>query len=382
MPRSLFEFLGVAGVERIHTQTIAWLLNAIDSPLTIAERKTLLASLTCECTEEEVSRLVVYTELKSLDLVACTNTEIVLVVENKLKSRQSDEQLPTYVKTLTQVAGLLQLGCERTTKVFLTLSRERSDPGSGWTDVDYRDLSDALFKMPDHPFVTDYSNLLLSLLKARDQFISHHLSFSEVFKRIAWSTIKRLQQPLSQNPSETLTFVDRNRLERIFVETLYRDICATVSRSIVDAGRAGIPLIQITQWKVKFDGNLYRAGLQLQGGTLKLNLASLDYASSALNPALVEFDNYMAPFQLRPNAARARNYRSWSCKAPEDLNVHSASMQQMTAALIREAEHSARRWQSVLNGIRAAGIRLEYEPWPEDVSAGPIPTADDADPDV
>ena len=98
MPLSFFESLAIADQERIHSQMIAWMLTpAVDgAPLNAQQRRQLLSDAFGFSVAVPVcDELVVMTEVSSIDIVVFAGADL-LVVENKLKSRQSPGQLLRY----------------------------------------------------------------------------------------------------------------------------------------------------------------------------------------------------------------------------------------------------------------------------------------------
>ena len=203
MNLSLFEALSIAGMERIHTQTLAWLLGP-HSKLASQHRLKLLEALGATCSAAELDKLTVVTEVSSLDLVAYTSSRLVLVVENKLKSRQGRNQLAIYDNAIGKLAQKLELAEAGVQKTFLTLSKEKGH--TGWSDTDYGVLARALNTFPTPAYVADYAAALDRLVAARDAFVGDHRHYPEVFARVAMPTLDRLANPLPSTADPHLRF--------------------------------------------------------------------------------------------------------------------------------------------------------------------------------
>lgn len=363
---TLFEYLGIAAQERIHSQTLAWLLTPNVSPLKPAHRVALLQALGLECEELDVSVLRVQTELDSLDLVCASNTKL-LVIENKLKSRQASDQLLGYDAKIAAVSALLGTSASAH-KVFLTLSREKS--GCGWLDVDYAQLilplTDAA-AVVKNGYVSDYVEILSKLVAARTAFLDNPGAFQEVHKRVSWSAAKRLQEPLPDGISNDEVFISSNRLERIFVETLLRDLVADIPNAIADAGAHGNPLVQVPLWLVEIcNGGWYRAGLQLQGKKLKLNIADIDYEGSRPGTSLPMFDDDLevaGGVERKAHKGTSRDYRSWVWDAPQPLSSIAPPPVGFVRTFKDEVNSAETAWQQALEVLQRQAKIKTFETW-------------------
>ncbi|MCR5865671.1 PD-(D/E)XK nuclease family protein [Aquincola sp. J276] len=373
MALTLFEYLGIAGQERMHTQTLAWLLTPHCSPLNAANRVALLSSLGAPCTEAQADSLRVQTELDSLDLV-CATESFCLVVENKLKSRQSYQQLEGYDRKIYAarclLTGVQEFNAREPApyKVFLTFAKERS--GNSWTDVDYSQLLPALQSaadsVPGNPYIKDYANLVQRLVEARDAFVANPSAYPWVLERVSASAKERLSTPLPANGvTQHEYFICENRLERIFLQALLRTLTADVCNVIVDSGARGKPLVQLHLFLVQLrSGSWYQAGLQLQGAALKLTLAHIDYEHSKVSNNLRVFD---ACFQTgtplrKAKGGNSRDYRSWVIAASADLRF-TERPDVFAAAYKREVQAATNAWAEAIKNMRSCGEVLAAEVW-------------------
>lgn len=363
---TLFEYLGIAAQERIHSQTLAWLLTPNVSPLEPAHRVALLRALGLECTELDISELRVQTELNSLDLVCFSDTKL-LIIENKLKSRQTSDQLLGYDAKIEAVAALL--GTKATAhKVFLTLSHEKS--GCGWSDVDYANLLQPLAyaaAAAKNDYVSDYVELLTKLVGARTAFLKNPGEFREVHKRVSWSAAKRLQERLPNGISTIESFISTNRLERIFVETLLRNLVADIPNAVSDAGAHGSPLVQVPLWLVEIrDREWYRAGLQLQGKKLKLNIADIDYEGSTPGTRVAMFDELLKGgdgVERKAHKGTSRDYRSWVWDAPQPLSSIAPPPDGFVKTFKEQVSGAKDAWQQALESLQKRTQLNIFEPW-------------------
>lgn len=366
---TLFEYLGSAGQERIHTQTLAWLLTPSTSPLTVAHRVAILRALKVDCTDADAEVLRVQTELFSLDMI-CSAPGVLLVLENKLKSRQSYRQLSRYDEVIPKVQDLFGPN-DKLRKVFLTLSHEKAGsnrPGE-WTNIDYSALLQPMATAAtdtNNPYVSDYASLLSRMVKARDAFISNPGAFPAVVDRVSWSAEKRLKSPLPADTTDEERFVCNNRLERIFIETLLRNLVNEVGNAVIDSGARGMPLVQVPLYLVQLDpGVWYEAGFQLQDKRLKLTIAHIDYKTSSRN----EKEGFHGNRFLKLSGGRestegkTRDYHSWIWPAPPELIFDQNTGVCFSSAFAKEVTAAQNVWGETLKPLVDNNELVSFELW-------------------
>lgn len=187
------EYISVAARERVHTETLRWLLSK-DSPLPAPSRMRLLDRL-CGLPDPESGTpdlreiVEVETEKEHVDLwigVRGPNRGYSVVIENKLKSREHSDQLTRY-------DGHLKAGDVR---LFLTLIGERPRANATWFPLTYDKMAQALDteirqvkareeRLPHAEFLADYQALLSRLVYAAalvttesDMYAGHSVVFA------------------------------------------------------------------------------------------------------------------------------------------------------------------------------------------------------------
>ena len=93
MKKSFFEYLGLADVERIHSQFLAWVLSPDCNAVNQIERKNLFR----EIFNVNGTITDIQTERNRIDILISTAKDII-VIENKIKSSQHSNQLENYRK--------------------------------------------------------------------------------------------------------------------------------------------------------------------------------------------------------------------------------------------------------------------------------------------
>jgi hypothetical protein len=196
---SIFEALGIADQERIHTQMLAWMLSPT-GPLDGAQRQALIKRFfrrALSSAEVQQSRAV--TELKHIDLVMLSPKGLV-GLENKMKARASPGQLIRYKNELLEIAKELQ--CRRGTgaDIFLSFAGERAG-AKGWNDRSYDHLLSTLTAIGSrNPYVVDYADYLGRLIGFRNDFLADHRKFPAVFRGSGMSSLTRLRLPSPSSP--------------------------------------------------------------------------------------------------------------------------------------------------------------------------------------
>jgi len=376
MSYSFFEALAIADQERIHSQMITWMLtpSAVGGPLNARQRRALLSTaFAFETSVEACEALVVMTEVKSLDIVVFANDGL-LVVENKLKSRQSAEQLPHYDEA---IRGLLNghPHVRHTTKRFLTFTGEEAIT-DGWLDMDYRRLLSGLVALnADNVYVRAYIVMLERLLDHRDVFLNDHVQHARVFTRSGMASADRIDTKRVDDETGVERYTFQNRLERAFCEALLTRAASKLGpgphRIEETHGQA---LIDTLLFRVETtDGRRYNCGLQLQGATVKLNIGAVDYLASTreeLRPIEARLDASMADVRvpglpdtrLRPNAGRSKAYRSWTYALPGPERLDAAPLDQFVQQHNMRLQWGAAVWNTVLLSLKDGEFLLGFDP--------------------
>ena len=366
MKRSLFEMLGITDQERIHTQVLAWFLSPEDSPLNEEQRTILLNEVfDIKVSINTIKEVKVYTELDKLDLVVW-HPEYLIVVENKIKSHQGENQLEKYNRQVVNTQAALKCASNlKLRKIFLTFSGEKSE--DEWKDVDYQTLFNALSKIGllENTYESDYLGLLDKMLIARECFIKDHRKYSKVFERSGMKTSDRVQKPLSDGEDPVVKFISGNRLERIFIEILYRkviDITEIKEKVKIEESR-GRAMIHFDIFTFVYRDKKFYAGFQLQGNTTKLNISAIEYYDSSPDWLEENFINKLDELlksnttdYKRINAARTRAYRSWSKTLDKDFQIEVMSIEDFSYNLKKHAKSAKEIWIKVLNQLKQDGL--------------------------
>lgn len=375
MSKSLFEMLGIADQERIHSQTIAWLLSPNYSPLNSQQICELIKILfEIDIPKVFENKIIVITELNNLDLVIIIPQTAFIVVENKIKSRQRNDQLNDYDEKIIEILNNLNLvkvnfDQKNVKKYFLVFSDEASKNPS-WISINYENLLSKLNKIKnENQYFIDYKAFLNDLISFKNQFCKNHTEYKSIFDCSGMRSADRLKERLSmvndknKNQSDLELFAFHNKLERLYIECLYQHIFHGF-KWLVEIGEThGTVLMQFHFFEIKFNGieHWFRVGLQLQGNAIKLNIAAVDYKNSESkwlpNQILDKSADIHKLFlckKLKQNPPHSKAYYSWSKKIERDLKDVTAD--DFKNQIKNEVESAYESWKIVLKELDCAEI--------------------------
>lgn len=394
--RSLFEYLGVADQERIHTQTLAWIFHPENSPLELDDYIKIYKNFFDIKIDKKADVQSVVTELANIDLIITTK-DAVLVLENKFKSKQSIGQLKKYQDYVENETEYKE---KEKKYFFLALSGEKSaTPNwndknySGeksatpkWNDKNYSDVLVALSEIKNYPYVTDYISLINNLVKAKKFFIENAGCRKEIFARSGLKNKHRILSDANLNSyPEEIKFICTNKLERLFTEIYYIIIIEKLGQSegVIDIGESqGKALIQVDFTSLNFTTRvgvlgfkkelLLGVGMQIQGGTIKQNIRvtslhldqrHIEYTQSLIQDFPMEFTQFLDSElkkladlfedenslnnRGKANKGKTKFYRSYS-KSLESSEFQSKSVEGAADFLKTEIANSLKLWTDVL----------------------------------
>jgi len=320
----------IADAERIHTQTIAWILLLDGEFFSNKAKSTFLQALFNIKDEIKISgNFEVNTEFYNIDLLIETD-EWVFVIENKLKSSEHSNQTERYEEFITKkFSGVLpKFG-------FLTLIKD--EPKSKkWVSISFEALKAALEKVFNDNisktnkcfvFIQEYIDTLNNLVLVFNNFIKNPSNFPNVF-----TDGKKKKHEKKEYPEELQNYIRNNQLETIFQKIFLKKLLGKAVEELSplkelswEVGETrGNALIQIYLGRIGIEENAYVFGLQLQQKTLKINLADEDYLKSSKDQIddklkntferIFKNNNYTGP-----NPPKTKAYLSVSKKLSKEL---------------------------------------------------------------
>ena len=276
MRKTIFESLMISGIERIHTQTLAWILSL--DYLFFPDKADFIEKL-FDLPKGEVTcnDLYIETELNQIDLFIQSDRKQFLM-ENKLQSSEHSDQTIRYVDSIPE-----SLRDSQKLKHYGYLSLTNEEPrNKKWILISFEKLRDLLrtINWPDDRketiFIQEYIQTLDNLVHVFNQFVSNHKDFDHVFTD--GHKKKYEKQPFANESKE---YIRKNQLETIFQKAFLKIIANEAGISYDEIGETrGTAFIQIYLGEINNSGEVFRIGFQFQGKTFKINLAHKDYENS------------------------------------------------------------------------------------------------------
>ena len=271
--RSFFEYLGIADMERIHSQMIAWILSSDFQSVNQEIKNKLLYDLFPS--EETGEIFSVQTEVEQIDIQIETRNGVI-IIENKFKSSQHSNQLERY-----------KISCDNRYKnrkikyFYLTLIGEKSGNPS-WINVSYEEIYNtfkqimpALDNSNSSAIYNEYMIYLGRLIDVINDFKKHPMNYGNVFINGGKSKINKSAINL---PNENERFIASNQLETILQKYYLNVLSNEVSRfkgNVTETRGDALIDFQL-QNNIIFKGKHYATMIQLQKFTLKFAIVIQD----------------------------------------------------------------------------------------------------------
>lgn len=281
--KTFFEYLGLAHLERIHSQMLAWLLSKDCSVLNSNQQSQFLSELI----GTEIGPIIqIHTEHKNIDILIETDQEWI-VIENKISSSQHSDQLNRYEKIVKEDFK----DEKRKYFLFLTLVSESSkDP---WKDISYENMIDTLGKFltnkllnKDTVIFNEYYLYLKELVSTTRDFIDYPYNYVNVFTDGSLTKADKVDKIKGYNDKQR--FIAENQLETILQKAYLSKVVEILKVSNNDFTyyineTRGVALLDAISNDIITDinGRKFKSGIQLQGSTVKFFICIIsDYGKS------------------------------------------------------------------------------------------------------
>ena len=273
MNRTFFEYLGIADMEKIHSQILQWILSEDNKSLN-SNQKNKLIELFFEIQDFEITEII--TEYEKIDILIKSSNSVICI-ENKLKSSQHSNQLEKYKKSIKNKYGEINSHF-----FFLTLIDENSFD-KDWKNISYNKLLSSLLKLEikentDGLILLEYIKTLENFTKIIKDFIENPAEYKNVF--IDGSKTKH--QKKKEVKSEKQKFISDNQLETIFQKMYFKKVAEILNLKdyyIVETHGNAI-LGVIIEKEILLNGKPFNFGFDYQKGTFKTMCVSSNYQKS------------------------------------------------------------------------------------------------------
>jgi len=278
MKNTFFDSLMISDSERIHTQTLAWIISLDDSVFPSDNKKQFLSKLfnvNGEIRFEQ--KIYVETEFNKIDLFIDTDNYQFLL-ENKLKSSEHSNQTFRYIDAIPS-----QFEDANKTRIygFLTLVKDEA-MNPKWIPISFEKLKDSLEKLTwndsqkETVFIKEYIQTLGNLTEVYNGFIDNHRNYANVFTD---GSKKKYEKESYENDLQD--YIRRNQLETIFQKAFLKAVLKNAKIEYIEIGETrGTALFQTHISEINIAGEIFRLGFQFQGKTMKINLVHKNYADS------------------------------------------------------------------------------------------------------
>lgn len=364
MAQNFFEVVGMANIERIHSQM--WLYFFQDDLLDNSQKSYILN--TFFGTEGEYKSFQCYTEYENIDVVITVdNEEKIFAIENKVKISQHSDQLKRYSKILEEKFKGKPLHC-----VYLSLIGENPF-AQNWSPGSYNDLLETLqvvyFKKSKNlqeQIFNEYVNSIKRLIEVFDKFSNHHEDFFQVF--LDGNKTKDKKRELIESGSyyqnDDQKYIALNQLETIFQRNFLFRIARAMHmeayfhsekfpKAHIDEGN-GTAILHI-DIQEDSDDKKFVFGIQFQANAVKITYSKKDYhngfAGELGKSKLAEFEKFGSEKGLRFNPPRTKAYMSLSKKICSD-NEQSQMWKKDFNSLLSDYKQSYEAREELILEIR------------------------------
>lgn len=268
--KSFFEYLGIAHLERIHSQFFAWIFSADCNAIDCKQKDQLLQKVFQLGTNSHI--LHIETERNSIDILIQTDKDIV-VVENKIKSSQHSNQLGRYKEFCD-----IEFPDKPKQFFFLTLIGEYTDD-KNWKRISYSDIYEQLKSLqlkPDNNhtvILNEYLIFLQQLVSVVDDFKKAPHKYDMVFM----DGKRKKEDKINDNygGDANKKFIATNQLETILQKCFLGSLVDELKNHeafITDTRGDALVDFPIKR-EIEYEGKHYTTIIQLQDDTIKFAFA-------------------------------------------------------------------------------------------------------------
>lgn len=266
--KTFFEYLGIADMERIHSQILAWIFSKDFSAIDSKDKIELLQNIFQLENISEIKNVI--TENNRIDITIETENEI-LIIENKIKSSQHSNQLKRYEE-------FCEVNYPNIQKKFyyLTLIDEESKT-ENWKRISYlnifKNLNNLELKYKNNHSVIfeEYLNYLRKLTNVLLHFQENTSLYDMVFLD---GKKKKSDKVNYEYQNENEKFIAENQLETILQKCFLNSISIKIKdvESWVMDTRGDALIDFRLKDNIRIEGNDYITIIELQGNIIKFAL--------------------------------------------------------------------------------------------------------------
>lgn len=315
MNKTFFEYIGIADMERIHSQILAWIFSTDCSALDENQKRELLMTIfklegVCEIKS-------ILTESQRIDILIETDSDLI-VIENKLKSSQHSNQLERYVELFKNTHKV------RPKFYFLSLIDETvKDPN--WKRISYTKIYEGLLEVklsssPHSVILAEYIAYLGKLAGLLRDFLSDSKKYDMVFLD---GKKKKADKVNFLYKTDHEKFIAENQLETILQKSFLNALSQRIDKisSFVTDTRGDALIDFHLKHNIMFGGKRYMTMIQLQNDVIKFAFVIAEkYGTSrkdwiqGIIPKMVELSSENTYGYAKCNRPKTKAYISISKK--------------------------------------------------------------------
>lgn len=338
MNKTFFEYIGIADMERIHSQILAWIFSTDCNALDEVQKRELLMTIFKLENVFEIKSIL--TESQRIDILIETDSDLI-VIENKLKSSQHSNQLERYVELFKRIHKV------RPKFYFLSLIDETvKDPN--WKRISYTKIFEALLELklsssPHSVILAEYITYLGKLSGLLRDFQSNSTKYDMVFRD---GKKKKADKVNFIYKTEYEKFIADNQLETILQKSFLNILSQRIDKvSTFVTDTRGDALIDFhLKHNILFGGKRYMTMIQLQNDVVKFAFVIAEkYRASRKDwiqgviPKMVELGSENRFGYVKCNRPKTKAYISISKKLTQ--NYWHMGMESLVAFVESEIEN-------------------------------------------
>ncbi|KAF2082063.1 PD-(D/E)XK nuclease family protein [Flavobacterium sharifuzzamanii] len=341
MSKTFFEYLGIADMERIHSQILAWIFSSDCNALSESQKRDLVMNIFKLENVLEIKHIL--TESQRIDIIIETDSDLI-VIENKLKPSQHSNQLERYVELFRKTHKV------KPKFYFLTLIDEIvRDPN--WKRISYTHIFNALQKIRlsenSHSVIlTEYIAYLGKLSGLLIDFQNDSKKYDMVFLDGKKKKADKLNF-LYKNEYER--FIAENQLETILQKSFLTSLSLRIEKvnTFVTDTRGDALIDFHLKPNIYFGGKRFMTMIQLQNDVIKFAFLVADkYGSSrkdwiqGMIPKMLELSSENTFGYVKCNRPKTKAYISISKKL--NRNYWHMNMDELVAFIEQEIDNGNR----------------------------------------
>lgn len=269
MKKSFFEYLGMADMEKMHSQVLSWLFSKNCNAITEVSKLELLNSI-FDIGVDFKNIETTQTEINGIDILISTENHVI-IVENKLKTFQHSFQLERYKDYAER-----RFEGHKISYFYLTLIPEKIK-NKEWHRLSYSTILSEINKIRIEEnthgvILKEYLIYLERLVHISEEFIAKFQDYDLVFT----DGKKRKEDKVNQiYTNEQIEFIAKNQLETIFQKFYLNKLADNLKhKDFFITDTRGDALINLhLKHNLKLGGNNYTTFIQFQGNLIKFAFA-------------------------------------------------------------------------------------------------------------